>query len=65
MLFFLWNEGCKFLLTKEQKDSLNECGIVKIWNVYLSKEVLVQYEMFKKQIILIDDIKSVHRKKGI
>lgn len=52
-------------LTKEQKDSLKECGIVKIWNVYLSTEVLVQYEMFKKQIILIDDIKSVHRKKGI
>ena len=51
-------------LTEEQKKSIMECGIARCFKTYLSKDILIQYGMFTKRIIWIDEIESIQRKKG-
>lgn len=50
-------------LTDQQKHSLNEEAIVKLWKVLLSREVLIEYGMFTRRVILVEDILSVRRHK--
>ena len=52
-------------LTEEQKNSIAKYGIARCFKAYLSKDFLIQYGMFTKRIIRIDEIESIQRNNGI
>ncbi len=52
-------------LTEEWKNNISRHAIAKSWGIYLSEYVLIQYKMFTRRVIFIDDILNIQRKQGI